>query len=146
MKLLLCGKLMPAYKSFTQSLHTYKYRTDVVHLENIEEPGMAKLTASAYALVYPVFFDGFSAPVIEAMQCKVPVITSVNSSMQEIAGDAALYADPGSYYTLAELLMRLYKDENLRDELIKKGEIIAYQYNWDKTADLLWHSIQKTVL
>ena len=129
-----------------QNLHTYKYKADVVHLENIGEPETAKLMASAYALVYPVFFDGFSAPVIEAMRCKVPVITSVNSSMQEIAGDAALYADPENYHTIAALLMRIYKDENGRNELIKKGEIVAQQYNWDKTADLFWHSIQKTVL
>jgi glycosyltransferase involved in cell wall biosynthesis len=145
MKLLLCSKLTSGYKSFTQSLHTYKYRAAVVLLQNTGETEMAKLTASAYALVYPVYFDSFSAPVMEAMQCKVPVITSVNSPMQEITGDAALYADPGNYNAIAEQLIRLYKDENSRNELINKGEIVVRQYNWDKTADLLWLTIQKTI-
>jgi glycosyltransferase involved in cell wall biosynthesis len=79
------------------------------------------------------------------MQCNVPVITSVNSSMQEIAEDAALYADPSNYEDIAEQMMRIYKDEGLRNEMIKKGQLITPHFSWDRTAELLWQCILKAV-
>ena len=82
-------------------------------------------------------------PVLEAMQCGVPVITSSGSSMQEIAGDAALYANANDHTAIADCMMWLYKDENLRNHLIEKGRVTAKQFSWDKTAALFWESIRK---
>ena len=65
--------------------------------------------------------------------------------MQEIAKDAALYADANSHTDIANKMMLLYKDENLRKELILKGRQIVKQYSWDKTATLLWQSIEKVM-
>jgi len=129
-----------------KSLETYKYRDDVVLLNYLEESELVKITASAYAVVYPSLFEGFGVPVLEAMQCEVPVITSTTSAMQEIAGDAALYADAENYNDLAEKMMRLYKDESLRSELIQKGKNIARLYSWDRTAGLLWETMQKALV
>lgn len=145
MKLVLSGRLAWKYKSFLESLKNYKYRNDVVLTGYLEEPELIKVIGSAYAMVYPSFFEGFGVPVLEAMQCNVPVITSDNSPMKEIAGDAALYADPAHYEEIAERMMRIYKDENLRNELVKKGQSIIPQYSWDRTADLLWQSILQAV-
>jgi glycosyltransferase involved in cell wall biosynthesis len=88
--------------------------------------------------------EGFGVPVLEAMQCDAPVITSAGTSMSEIAGDAALYADPHDHTDIAERMIQLYKDERLRKELIEKGREIVKQYSWDKTAALLWQCIEKT--
>jgi glycosyltransferase involved in cell wall biosynthesis len=96
-------------------------------------------------LIYPSLLEGFGVPVLEAMGCHVPVITSGNSAMQEIAKEAALYADPNDYNDIADKMMLLYKDENLRKGLIKKGKEIVTQYSWDKSAELLWQSILKAV-
>jgi len=63
--------------------------------------------------------------------------------MQEIAKDAALFADATSYNDIADKMMMLYKDETLRKQLIEKGRLTAGQYSWNKTADLLWKSIVK---
>jgi glycosyltransferase involved in cell wall biosynthesis len=145
MKLLLAGRLAWQYESFLESLKTYKYRDDVVMTGYLEETDLAKVIGSSYALVYPSLWEGFGVPVLEAMQCEVPVITSLHTSMQEIAKDAALYADPSSHTDLADKIMLLYKDENLRKQLIEKGKITALQYSWDKTADLLWQSILKAI-
>ena len=144
-KLVLAGRLAWKYDSFIENLRTYKYRNDVVLLDYVNEEALAKLTASAYALVYPSFFEGFGVPVLEAMQCGVPVITSTGSSMQEISGDAALYADPGNYIELAEQMMYLYKDEKLRTILIQKAILVPLLYTWENTADLLWQAIQKAI-
>jgi glycosyltransferase involved in cell wall biosynthesis len=100
---------------------------------------------AAYALVYPSLHEGFGVPVLEAMRCDVPVITSSGSAMEEIAGDAAFYADAGDHQAIAEKMMLLYKDEELRKQLIRKGRERAQQYNWDKTAELLWQSILDAV-
>lgn len=142
-KLLLAGRLAWKYQLFTESLATYKYRHDVILTGYVEETELTGLTGSAYAMVYPSFLEGFGVPVLEAMQCGVPVITSRDSAMQEIAGDAALYANPRDPRDIADNMMRLYKDERLRDELIEKGKQVIQRYSWDQTAELLWQNILK---
>jgi glycosyltransferase involved in cell wall biosynthesis len=144
-KLVLAGRLAWKYDSFLQDLKTYKYRNDVVLLGYVEESELSKVVASAYALVYPSFFEGFGVPVLEAMKSGVAVVTSAHSAMQEIAKDAALYADPNNFKEIAEKMMLLYKDENLKRKLIEKGRTISSEYSWQRTAELLWQSILKAV-
>ena len=143
MKLVLAGRLAPKYGSFKESLKSYKYRNDVVMTGYAEETEMVKIIGSAYGMIYPSLFEGFGVPVLEAMRCEVPVITSSGSAMQEIAKGAALYAVAKSYTDIADKMMLLYKDEGLRKELIQKGRQVADEYNWDKTAELLWQTILK---
>lgn len=144
-KLVLAGRLAWKYDSFIQSLRRYKYRDDVIMLGYLSEDDLVRITGSAYALVYPSLLEGFGVPVIEAMKSCVPVITSLHSSMQEIAGDAALYADANNPDDIADKMMLVYKDEKLRDELIRKGDAASKQYSWQRTADLLWQCIQEAV-
>ncbi|MBK9938965.1 MAG: glycosyltransferase family 4 protein [Chitinophagaceae bacterium] len=145
MKLVLAGRLAWQYESFEKDLKSYKYRNDVVLTGYVEDAVLADIIGAAYAQVYPSLFEGFGVPVLEAMRCDVPVITSADSAMQEIAKDAALYADANSHTDIANKMMLLYKDENLRKELILKGRQIVKQYSWDKTATLLWQSIVKVM-
>ena len=145
MKLILVGRLAWKYGTFLEKLKTYKHRDDVVMLGYINEQELTHIVGSGYALVYPSLLEGFGVPVVEAMQSRVPVITSENSSMQEIAKDAGLYADPNNHEDIAEKMMRIYKDENLRNELIRKGSSIAKEYSWDRTAQLLWKCIEKAM-
>ena len=145
MKLLLAGRLAWKYDSFLKSLKTYKYRSDVVMTGYLDEKELVKVIGSAYALVYPSLLEGFGVPILEAMRCDVPVITSSNSPMQEIAKDAALYIDPSDHNDIADKMMLLYKDEALRKKLIRKGKEITPQYSWDRTAALLWQCILKAI-
>lgn len=145
MKLVLTGRLAWKYDSFVKNLKTYKYRDDVVMTGYVNEDEIRKLVGAAYAMVYPSLFEGFGVPVLEAMQCDVPVITSLNSSMQEIANEAALYAEPESPADIAEKMMLLYKDEKLRSQLIEKGRVVVKQYSWEKSAERLWQSIEKAI-
>jgi glycosyltransferase involved in cell wall biosynthesis len=145
MKLVLAGRLAWKYESFTKSLKTYKYRNDIVMTGYLGEEELVKIIGSAYALVYPSLFEGFGVPLLEAMRCEIPVITSAGSSMQEIAEDAALFTDANNYNDIADKMMQIYKDENLRNGLIQKGKYIVQQYSWDKTAELFWQTILKAV-
>jgi len=145
MKLLVAGRLAWQYDTVLEKLKTYKYRDDVVLLNYLPEDELANITASAYAMVFPSLFEGFGVPVIEAMQCAVPVITSNTSSLPEIAGSAALYADPNNADAIAKEMLQLYKDETLRSKLIEAGIQQARKFNWDRTADLFWQTITETI-
>lgn len=144
-KLVLAGRLAWKYKHFVESLKTYKYRDDVVLTGYLEEEELVRVIGSAYALIYPSFWEGFGVPVLEAMKCNVPVITSESSAMQEIAKDASLYANPADHNDIAEKMMLLYKDESLRSQLVQKGMMVGRQYSWDRSAQLLWQVIIKAI-
>lgn len=144
-KLVITGRAAWQSKSFMDSLARYKYRDDLVMTGYVDEQQLAGLIGSAYAMVYPSLFEGFGMPVVESMQAGVPVITSANSAMQEIAGDAALYADPTDVNSIADKIMQMYKDEALHSRLTEKGKERAKLYNWDRSAELLWESVEKAI-
>lgn len=146
MKLLLAGRLAWKNNAFLELLKTYKYRNDVVLLNYIEdEKALAQLVAAAYAMVYPSLFEGFGVPVAEAMRSGVPVLTSKDSAMQEVCEEAALYFDPADVADMAEQMMRIYKDETLRKQLIETGRLNVQKYTWQYTAGALWQSIAGAV-
>lgn len=142
-KLVLCGRQAWKNNHFLEGIRTYKYRADVVLTGYVDDAELVNIIGSAYALVYPSWWEGFGVPVMEAMRSGVPVLTSPGSSMQEIAGDAALYADPSSHVDIADKMMLLYKNENLCDDLAAKGKLVSEQFTWDRTAGLLWKCIVK---
>jgi glycosyltransferase involved in cell wall biosynthesis len=144
-KLVLAGRLAWKNDDFLQLLRTYKYRNDVIITGYISESNLAQLMSSAYAMVYPSLFEGFGVPVLEAMKSGIPVLTSANTSMQEVGGEAALYFDPSSVQDMSEKLMLIYKDEDLRNSLIQKGKQRTAEFSWQRTADILWQCIEKTV-
>jgi glycosyltransferase involved in cell wall biosynthesis len=136
-KLVLAGRLAWKYDSFLEGLKSYKYRDDVILTGYIEESELAALTASAYAMVYPSVWEGFGVPVLEAIRSQVPVITTADSAMQEIAGEAALYIDPASPAAIADKMLQLYKDEPFRNQLIEKGKK-GHLFSWDEVAGKLF--------
>jgi glycosyltransferase involved in cell wall biosynthesis len=145
MKLVIAGRLAWKNKEFLKLINTYKYKNDVVLTGYLPEENLALLLASSYALVYPSLFEGFGVPIAEAMRCNVPVLTSSGTSMEEIAGEAALYFNPTDHADIAEKIMLIYKDEGLRKQLIEKGEMTSDKYDWEKLSELFWQSILKTV-
>lgn len=145
MKLVIAGRLAWKNEEFLQLIKTYKYRSDVILTGYLPEKELALLIGSAYALVYPSLFEGFGVPVAEALKCEVPVLTSEKTSMQEVAGQAALYFNPKDHNDIADKMMLIYKDENLRKQLIENGRLLVGKYDWKKSAELFWQSILKTV-
>ena len=143
MKLLLAGKLAKKYGSFQRDLQSYKYRNDVVMTAPVDESERINIIGAAYGLIDPSLYAGAVVPLLEAMKCDVAVITAADSSMHDIVKEAVLHAESTSYTGIADKMMLLYKDENIRKELIEKGKEIARQYDWEKSAALVWQSILK---
>jgi len=144
MKLLIAGAIAAQYDDILIKLKTYKYKDDIVLLDYVDETQLARITAATYCVLYPSFFEGLSVPIIEAMQCAVPIITSNNSSMPEIGGNAALYVNPDEPNDLAEKMQLIYKDENLRSKLIEKGLRQAATFNWNTATEKVWGAIIAT--
>ncbi|MBV9987570.1 MAG: glycosyltransferase family 4 protein [Chitinophagaceae bacterium] len=141
MKLLIAGRLAWQYEEIVEKLKTYKYRDDVVLTGYLPDDQLARLTAGAYAMVYPSWFEGFGLPIVEAMQAGVPVIASNTSSMPEAGGEAALYADPADPDSIAKHMLSLYRDETFRSKLIEAGYEQAKKFSWDRSAQQIWNRI-----
>ncbi len=92
------------------------------------------LWVTAEAFVFPSLYEGFGLPVLEAMARGVPVACSNTSSLPEIAGEAALLFDPAAESAIAEALLRLLEDAELRARLSSAGRTRAAQFTWEQTA------------
>ena len=103
---------------------------------------------AATVLAYPSLYEGFGLPVVEAMACGTPVVTSSVSSMPEAAGDAALQVDPHDTEALAEALHRALTDQALRQEMRQRGLAQAARFSWRETAvataDLYRQALRET--
>ncbi|HMI79307.1 MAG TPA: glycosyltransferase family 1 protein, partial [Ferruginibacter sp.] len=145
MMLLIAGKEDESYEQFSNDLKTFKFRNEVKLLGYPPKEELAKITAAAYAFVYPTLYEDFATGPLQAMQCGVPVVTGNKGALTELCGDAALYCDPGDFKDIADKMMLVFKDENKARELVSLGRIQAQRYNWDKTAGLVWQTILKAV-
>jgi glycosyltransferase involved in cell wall biosynthesis len=141
MKLIIAGRRALQYDELIEKLRSYKYRNDVILTGYLADAALAKLTAGAYALVYPSFFEGFGLPIVEAMQAGVPVITSDTSGMPGTGGEAALYAAPADADAIAKHMLRLYRDETFRSRLVDAGTEQAARFSWDRSAAALWELV-----
>jgi len=127
-------------KSTLDQLH---YKNDLIFTGHLPIAEVEKLYGAALSLCYTSLFEGFGIPIVEAFNAECPVITSNVSSMPEVAGDAALLVNPNNSDAIKKALVKMYLEENLRKDLIQKGNIQKLKFNWQKTADLLWQSFQK---
>jgi len=95
---------------------------------------LVQLYQGALALVYPSLWEGFGLPVLEAMACGTPVLTSYGSGTEEAAGDAALLVDPANTAALAAALRDLVEQPSLLQQLRQRGLQRAAQFSWERTA------------
>ncbi len=142
-KLVIVGAPMFGSAELRQVFQSMRYRDDVILAGRQYEESLQKLVAAASALMLVSHFEGFGIPIIEAMQCDVPVIASNVTSMPEVAGDAALLVDPSSVEQITDAMRHITRDEKLRETLIEKGRKQKQKFSWEKTADRLWNSIEK---
>lgn len=106
----------------------------VKFMGNVTEEELPSLYKGARGLLFPSLYEGFGLPVLEAVACGTPVITSNCTSLPEVAGDAAILVDPLNTQELQEAIERLEHDTLLRNELIKKGFERVKHFTWEKTA------------
>ena len=142
-KLVLVGRSGWMTDEVINALNYSNYQNDIVFTGFVEKDELPKLIAGALGLTYVSLFEGFGIPILEAFHCETPVITSNTSSMPEVGGEAVLYADPLSIESIAKQMIMLYKNPNLRNELIEKGRQQRSNFSWEKAAEVMYAQIEK---
>ena len=103
------------------------------------------LFSGATAFVYPSLLEGFGLPIVEAMACGTPVITSNSSALREVAGDAAVLVDPESVREITEAMEGVAEDKRMREDLSQKGLKRAAEFSWTRTAELTLDAYREAV-
>ena len=134
------------YRENLFSLVQKKNLASAVHFyRNVSHDDLVKFYNTAHAFVFPSFYEGFGIPVVEAMKCGCPVLTSTASSLPEVGGDAALYADPDDTDALKEKIRQIMEDDDLRRSLREKGFLQAAKFTWKRTAGLTYDGYRRIV-
>lgn len=144
-KLIIVGEKYYWTKEIKETYKRMNFKEDVIFTGRLSTEELKNVLGAALAMTYIPYFEGFGIPILEAMNAGIPVITSNVTSMPEVAGDAAILVDPFSVNSIADAMVYIYKDEDMRSTLIKRGFERKEKFSWDKTAELLWCSIEKTI-
>lgn len=144
-KLLIVGEKKWWTDAMRSTWENMQFRDEVVFAGRLGADALHHVLASALAMVYVSYFEGFGIPILESMYCDVPVITANVTSMPEVAGDAGILVDPFSVDSIANGMTQMATDDALRQQLIVRGRTQREKFSWDKTAERLWESIEKTV-
>jgi len=127
-KLVLAGNINPLCRNIAS-------KENIITCGYIERKDRPFVYNLASLFVYPSFFEGFGLPVLEAMACGTPVIASNNSSIPEVADNAAVLVDPNRPTEIAEAMSAILTDEKLYNELRERGLRQAQKFSWKKCAE-----------
>jgi glycosyltransferase involved in cell wall biosynthesis len=117
-----------------QTVEELRLSRDVIFPGFVPDDDLPYWYSAAQVFVYPSAYEGFGLPVIEALACGVPTITTNASSLPEAAGDAALLFPPDDSAALAEALARLLADDSLQADLAARGPLQAARFTWQGAA------------
>lgn len=132
-KLKVIGKASTSFavQDYTQLL---KETGNIEFLGRVEDEQLVKLYQNALAFVFPSFYEGFGIPPLEAQACGCPVISSNTASMPEVLADSVVYFSPEDTDMMAEVMMKIISDEDLRSDLIMAGQENVKRFSWDTSA------------
>ncbi|MFH1390646.1 MAG: glycosyltransferase family 1 protein [Candidatus Margulisiibacteriota bacterium] len=133
-QLVLCGQKGWGFAELKDWLDRQPEKKTVRFLDYVESRDLPLLYNLAELFIYPSLYEGFGLPILEAMSCGVPVITSNVSSMPEVAGEAAVLIDPKATGQLTGAMARILNDPELSRQLRQKGLEQAKKFSWEKAA------------
>jgi glycosyltransferase involved in cell wall biosynthesis len=111
----------------------------------VNDSELRALYSAAKVYACPSLYEGFGFTVLESMECGTPVVCNGETSLPEIAGDAALYADPRKPDEFAHALHKAFTDASLRRSLVEKGRMNLQRFNWVNTARETFEVYQNAV-
>ena len=135
-KMFMTGEIEKAFRKMT-------FSGDVIFGGRLPPEKLHHVLGASSGLSYVPLYEGFGIPMLEAMHCDIPILASNVTALPEIAGDAAIYADPMSVESIADGMRSLAVDTELRKRLIAKGRARRSVFSWDQTAYKLWSSFEK---
>jgi glycosyltransferase involved in cell wall biosynthesis len=132
--LVLVGARGWSYEPVLQLVKSLGLDDHVRFVDYVGPVDLPRWYTDADLFAFPSVYEGFGLPVLEAMACGLPVVTTDSSSLRELAVDAALLVEPGSPEALEDAMRRILEDRSLRDRLRAKGLERAARYSWEATA------------
>jgi len=143
-KLVIVGTKMFLTEDIEMAYSESKFKDDIVFTGRLNSKDLHNVLASAFAMTFVPLFEGFGIPLIEAMNCDVPVISSNTTSLPEVAGSSALFINPFKIDEIKNAMIEIVKNDRLRISLIEKGREQRKLFSWDKTAEKLWNVIESS--
>jgi glycosyltransferase involved in cell wall biosynthesis len=134
LKLVLVGKKGWLYQEIFNKIRKLGLENEIIIAGHVLWEDLPAIYNLALVFTFPSLYEGFGLPVLEAMACGVPVVTSNCSSLPEVAGEAALLVDPKSATQIADAIKRFLSDAGLREQMIKKGRARVVAFTWEKCA------------
>lgn len=142
-KLLIAGRFAWQTGVVKDAYDQAKYKADIEFLNYVADEEVPLLMGSALGFVYVSLFEGFGIPLLEAMHCEVPIITSDVSSMPEVVEEAAILVNPELVLEIKHAMVKIYQSTQEIKKLIERGKEQRTKFSWDKSAKALESSLLK---
>ncbi len=136
-RLVIVGQRDFRFKEIFEEIQSSGLEKQIIIMEDVEDEVLAHLYRSALCFVYPSFAEGFGIPLVEAMACGCPVITSNTTSMPEVVEDAGLLVNPVDDEQIAESMQRLIEDSALQADMSARGLKRVVKFDWDSSASAM---------
>jgi glycosyltransferase involved in cell wall biosynthesis len=133
------------YESIFETVKRFGIENSVIFTGYVPDADKPALLSGAKVFCFPSLYEGFGMPPLEAMACGTPVLTSNVASLPEVCGDAAYYVNPLLVSEIEQGIKQLCFNEELRNNLIQKGEERVKLFSWDKIAEQLHNLYQELV-
>ncbi len=144
-KLVLAGGRLYLNSETDRMIRFSPLRDDIILTGPIPHASLAPYYSSAEALVFVPWFEGFGIPAAEAMRCGTPAILSSVTSLPEVGGEAAIYANPGNTEEICSAMKKIVTDNSLRASLVEHGIEQSAKFTWENTAGCIMKSLQMAV-
>jgi glycosyltransferase involved in cell wall biosynthesis len=132
--IVLVGSATHPFGSYEGTARSYGIATQVLCPGRLSRDDLRLLYSYTDVFVFPSLYEGFGMPILEAMACGAPVITSRTTGLAEVAGDAAILVEPSDARELAEAMVKVLESLSLRESLKAKGLVRVKQYSWHQAA------------
>jgi glycosyltransferase involved in cell wall biosynthesis len=139
MKLVVVGRKAWNFEKVIHSYSQAKYKDDILFTGYVSDAELVRIHGASSGLCYVPYFEGFGIPLVEAMACEAPILTSNVSAMPGVVGDAALLVDPRNVQSIVDGLVTLAGDPQLASELVDKGRVRKQLYTWEGAAARVWN-------
>lgn len=144
-KLLIAGRFAWQAGAVRSAFERSAFQKDIRFLGYVSDDDLPRLMGAALACTYVSLFEGFGIPILQAMHCGVPVITSNESSMPEVAGKAGLLVNPYSVTEIARAMHQIWSDSHLYSKLVRETYIQKEQFSWQRAKDVVYRAMLNVV-
>jgi len=144
-KLAIVGEKMFMAGDIDKTYAKLKHKRDIVFTGRLSPEKLRDVMGASSGLTFVPLFEGFGIPLLEAMNCDIPILTSNVTSLPEIAGKSAIYCDPLDIQDISKGMLSLATQPDLQKALISEGRIRRESFSWDLTADKVWKSLLKII-